>query len=325
MLGLAACAVPPACRSFECSQLTALSTSPALQLEVAETVYNDMLALAWRREMEGRAGARLPAPATRRGGLSHRALLPDAEATASLVQGFAAVGELRSAGKYYKQLRRSNAKALAAVTVSHRRMWELLIESNCRQGKVKQALQVFDDWKAAADAWMSAQQQHEAFSDPLTDPAPATTAAADAAAALSDDRANSAVTAAAVAVAAAAAATVAAAGQQASEQQPTDEAQAQAATRQQLLAAARRRQQQQQEQEQPAAAAAATSRLVCPKLSLVALAFLEACCREDPGTEWRVYDVCAQMRRQKEQKRQGSLPRPHKASHHVAPVAAVQP
>ena len=51
------------------------------QLEVAETVYNDMLAQAWRRQV-----ASLPAPAARRGGLSNTAQLPDSEAMASLVQ-----------------------------------------------------------------------------------------------------------------------------------------------------------------------------------------------------------------------------------------------
>lgn len=40
-----------------------------------------MLARAWRHELEA-----LPPHATRRAGLSHRAQLPDSEATASLVQ-----------------------------------------------------------------------------------------------------------------------------------------------------------------------------------------------------------------------------------------------
>lgn len=125
------------------------------------------------------------------------------------LQAFAAAGQMRSAAKFYKQLRRSGPKSLAGagaggrmlcvhlrlssqllhplsvgahmvvhavcglracwqlghhsrvpaehrqhasplpalnhstgVTMSHRRMWELLIESYCRQGSVKQALQV---------------------------------------------------------------------------------------------------------------------------------------------------------------------------------------
>lgn len=57
-----------------------------------------------------------------------------------------------------------------------------------------------------------------------------------------------------------------------------------------------------------------------PKLSTVTLAFLEACCRREPEYEWRVFDVCAIMRQQKEQKRQAGLARPQKASHHFAPA-----
>lgn len=183
--------------------LSTLSLPPALQLDTAELVYNDCLACAWRAEH-----AALPAPTARRGGLSNRAQLPDAEALAVLVQvrrarhtiaaieggggggrgclavlqvgrrsnrgadarlsgapgwaapnrqaacpasgfgagfgadwglvcapaqAFAAAADLRSAAKYYKQLRRSGRSGLAAVSVSHRRMWELLIESYCRQ------------------------------------------------------------------------------------------------------------------------------------------------------------------------------------------------
>lgn len=48
-------------------------------------------------------------------------------------QAFAASNDLRSAAKYYKQLRRSGRSGLAAVSVSQRRMWELLIENYCRQ------------------------------------------------------------------------------------------------------------------------------------------------------------------------------------------------
>ena len=57
-----------------------------------------------------------------------------------------------------------------------------------------------------------------------------------------------------------------------------------------------------------------------PKLSNVSLAFLEACCRSEPDCEWRVYDVCAVMRQQKELKRQAGLARPQKQSHHFAPA-----
>lgn len=61
--------------------LSTLSLPPALQLDTAELVYNDCLACAWRAEH-----AALPAPTARRGGLSNRAQLPDAEALAVLVQ-----------------------------------------------------------------------------------------------------------------------------------------------------------------------------------------------------------------------------------------------
>ncbi len=145
-----------------------------LQEEVAETVYNDMLALAWHRQR-----GHLPAPAASRGGLSNTAQLPDTEAMACLVQvggvevikkwglskraghctawhglfcafrllrdaaarhfskvmlcpacwsqavplcyahrpsqAFAASGQMRSAAKFYKQLRRSGPKSLAGA------------------------------------------------------------------------------------------------------------------------------------------------------------------------------------------------------------------
>ena len=53
-----------------------------------------------------------------------------------------------------------------------------------------------------------------------------------------------------------------------------------------------------------------------PRLSAVTLAFLEACCRDDADCAWRVYDVCAVMRQQKEQRDQAALAHPPKMSHH---------
>ena len=53
-----------------------------------------------------------------------------------------------------------------------------------------------------------------------------------------------------------------------------------------------------------------------PRLSTVTLAFLEACCRAQPAFEWRVYDVCAAMRQQRERSSEAALARPRKASHH---------
>ena len=55
-----------------------------------------------------------------------------------------------------------------------------------------------------------------------------------------------------------------------------------------------------------------------PTLSNVTLAFLEACCRVSEEHAWRVYDVCAVMRQQKERKADAALARPPKRSHHVA-------
>ncbi|EFN58573.1 hypothetical protein CHLNCDRAFT_140730 [Chlorella variabilis] len=237
----------------------------ANQLEVAETVYNDMLACAWRRELHT-----LPAPAARRGGLSNHGRTPDGEALAALVQAFAAAGDLRSAAKYYKQLRRVGKAGLAAVAVSHRRMWEVLIENYCRQHRVKAALQVFDDWKVARDDWLAAQQQHQ----PNNDRAAAAAAAPSAALGRGAKPASGA------------AASGSGSGTEAAAALPA-----------------------------PAPAAARY-----PKLSNVSLAFLEACCRSEPDCEWRVYDVCAVMRQQKELKRQAGLARPQKQSHHFAPA-----
>jgi pentatricopeptide repeat protein len=116
---------------------------------------------------------------------------------------------------------------------SLRRTFEQLIEGCCRQGRLTGALDVFDDWKAARDAWYVALQQ-------------GTTAS----------------------------------------------------TRVRRTAAQ------------------------VPNLSSVTLAFLEACCRGDPTVEWRVFDVVAAMRQQKERKVQAGLARPRKPSHHFAEETA---
>ena len=55
-----------------------------------------------------------------------------------------------------------------------------------------------------------------------------------------------------------------------------------------------------------------------PTLSNATLAFLESCCRGSAEHEWRVYDVCAVMRQQRERKQEAALARPAKKSHHVA-------
>jgi len=53
------------------------------------------------------------------------------------------------------------------------------------------------------------------------------------------------------------------------------------------------------------------------RVSTVTLAFLESSCRRSRVEEWRVFDVCAQMRAQADQKLAGRLARPRKMSHHV--------
>ena len=52
-------------------------------------------------------------------------------------------------------------------------------------------------------------------------------------------------------------------------------------------------------------------------LARITLAQLEAVCKADSRLGWRVYDVCAQMRAQRE--REGVRRAPRKASHHVGP------
>ena len=44
----------------------------------------------------------------------------------------------------------ADCRDLAPLTVTHRQMWQTIIELCCRQTNVSQALMVFDDWKAAS-------------------------------------------------------------------------------------------------------------------------------------------------------------------------------
>ena len=53
------------------------------------------------------------------------------------------------------------------------------------------------------------------------------------------------------------------------------------------------------------------------RVSTVTLAFLESSCRRSRVEEWRIFDVCAHMRAQADQKLAGRLARPSKRSHHV--------
>ncbi|KAL4535973.1 hypothetical protein Ndes2526A_g05528 [Nannochloris sp. 'desiccata'] len=250
--------------------ITCLCQSQDLQQAVA--VYDDMMLAAWRRgpasiqrvqqqqqQQQQRRGPvagpgnRPNSNRLRKGGLPKRAHVPDAAALASLAQAFAALGEVRKAWKYYKQLRRGGAVGMEDACLSHRRMFEALIEQNCRSQNVERALIVFDDWKAASAALVARKKESE--------PAPA-----------ADHSGGPSTTTS-------------------------------TATAQITL-------------QQPVATSPSTTQKR-PKLSNVSLAFLEACCRSEPGLEWRVYDVCSVMRMQKERKLQEGLARPQKASHHV--------
>jgi hypothetical protein len=139
----------------------------------------------------------------------------------------------------------------------------LHIDSFCK------TLQVFDDWKAARDDWLAAQQQHAPNIDELGSPAGVLETAPSGGATSTSKRHSSRGLA-----------VVASGAAEAPPAPPTR----------------------------------------YPKLSTVSLAFLEACCRAEAGCGWRVYDVCAVMRQQKELKRQAGLARPQKQSHHVAPA-----
>ena len=136
-------------------------------LSKAVAVYEDMLLAAWKRLPQ------TPSPAeerrysntkgrgsVRRSVLPKRAHVPDAGAVASLAQAFAARGQLKEAWRYYKQLRRT-ANAVEEACSTHRRMFEALIEQNCRCGRVDRALIVFDDWKAASAAWFVKKKDEE--------------------------------------------------------------------------------------------------------------------------------------------------------------------
>ncbi|GMH40776.1 hypothetical protein BSKO_08680 [Bryopsis sp. KO-2023] len=57
-----------------------------------------------------------------------------------------------------------------------------------------------------------------------------------------------------------------------------------------------------------------------PRLSQASLAFLEATCQQNPALHWRMYDVCASMRQQREWAHEASLPRPPRPSYHFREV-----
>lgn len=118
-------------------------------LPAAVGVYKDMLKVAWRPHRGVKGAGR------RRGALPTRAHLPDSAALASLAEAHAARGQLREAWRFYWQLRRGAAAGLQDACVTNRRMFEVLIEGNCRSHNLGRALTVFDDWKAASAAWFA--------------------------------------------------------------------------------------------------------------------------------------------------------------------------
>lgn len=124
------------------------------ELPQAVAIYEEMMLAAWKRAATPSSGHqnRYKGRELRRGGLPKRAHVPDAGALASLAQAFAARGQLKEAWRYYKQLRRA-VGGVEEACLSHRRMFEALIEQNCRCGSVERALVVFDDWKAASATW----------------------------------------------------------------------------------------------------------------------------------------------------------------------------
>ena len=195
--------------SQEAGSALVVSLCEAGDVEAAEEVYADM-----------RACAGDPGPKQ----LPKRSRRPSRAAVATLADASARRGALGRAKEHFTMLCADGDDARRApLTLSHRNMWEALIEAACRKQDIGFALDVFDTWKAAVAA------QAAAPSLSVAD----------------------------------------------------------VATRH-------------------------------PKLSNATLAFLESCCRQHPQHEWRVYDVCAVMRRLKELKHEEALARPAKESHHVA-------
>ena len=210
---------------------SALITSlcAAQKLEDAVHVYDKMMAMAWRGSQQGSS--------FKRSHLSKRAHEPNGSALAALAQAHAAAGLHQQAWKFYLQLRRKS-KSLQEATLTHRRMFEAIIEGQCRVKNLKKALIVFDDWKSASSRVNSLQKYPPRLLGAIK------------------------------------------------YQSSSD------------LNASRNKSKQ-------------------PKLSYLALAYLEASCNSDPEHSWRVYDVLAVMRAQKESKRESELAYPEKRSHHV--------
>jgi pentatricopeptide repeat protein len=208
-----------------------ISLCAAQKLDDAVGVYETMMAAAWRKmdRMKEEKKTSLP----------KRALEPSGSALASLAQAHAATGLLSQAWKFYLQLRRK-PQSLETAVLNNRRMFEVLIEGQCRLKNLKKALVVFDDWKSA-----SSSLQHTPFLKQLN-----------------LEKENSV------------------------------------------------------RKEIDLKSTKFGSYKQYPRLSYLALAYLEASCNSDEEHAWRVYDILATMRAMKESKRQSELARPSKRSHH---------
>ena len=117
-----------------------ISLCAAQNLDDAVRVYDVMMSAAWRKMDRLKEEKKTSLP--------KRALEPSGSALASLAQAHAAAGLTSQAWKFYLQLRRKS-QSLEEATLNNRRMFEALIEGQCRAKNLKKALVVFDDWKAA--------------------------------------------------------------------------------------------------------------------------------------------------------------------------------
>jgi pentatricopeptide repeat protein len=97
-----------------------------------------------RRTRHHTAGSRSP--------LQKGDMLPRASAVGKLVLALTLGGHLSSAMLLYSRLRDHGKGTLIELAVRLTRMFETLMEVNCRNKDIHAALGVFDDWKAARDA-----------------------------------------------------------------------------------------------------------------------------------------------------------------------------
>lgn len=272
---------------------------------------NDLAAAVWVMEdMRGCAQQDQAMLVRRKGkprgvnpGLPRRSLLPSTAAVGSLVEALTRAGRVTQALTFFWSIQGDERK-LAPLTLNNRRMFESLIEACCRRDDIASALEVFDKWKAACVVLVKLRAERAAVAAsagtppsaanhpvPLSSQAPSQRASGasdggggDAFSSREPSPTAPATPAAAVGPAA---------------PTPGSGAPQRKASRPGSLQVSQQQPQQRY-----------------PKLSNVTLAFLEACCRRHPSYEWRVYDVCAEMRQAKERKLQAQLARPRKASHH---------